>query len=79
MPIGATAGTLADITEALTARFDGRLAQKHIARMVHHCRRELTITDGTAPSNTVMRLAAERLERLEANRQTLQCRPARTG
>lgn len=54
--------TLADITEALTAQFGGRLTGVRIARMVRHCRRELTITDGAAPPEAVMRLAAERLE-----------------
>lgn len=69
MRTSVTAVALADITEELAAQFDGRLTETCLARMVRHCRRELTITDGSAEPDAVLHLAQQRLKRLDARRQ----------
>lgn len=53
--------SLADVTDHIVARFDGRIAPQAIARMVRHCNRELTLTRGQAEPAVVEHLAAHRL------------------
>lgn len=53
--------SLADVTDHIVARFDGRIAPQAVARMVRHCNRELTLTRGRAEPAVVEHLAAYRL------------------
>ncbi len=53
--------SLADVSERLYARFDGRLSLSTIARVVRGCRRELDITQGPMLHEILERLAHQRL------------------
>lgn len=63
-PTGSGETSLADVTERLFARFDGRLRLTAIARVVRGCRRELDTTPGPVLPEMLERLAHERLTHL---------------
>lgn len=57
--------SLADVTEHLVARFDGRIEPLAVARMVRRCNRELMLTQGRAAPDAVEHLALRRLSRTD--------------